>query len=176
MCLDRLDILLYFPLFNDQRIDTLNLSLASPASSGIAARLRGDFGVYGVIDQQIYRPLGGDAESGIAVFSRISASPSDRNLVDFYVDGGIVFSGMIAGRPNDKFGANAKWCVAIRPHGKSLVPRTRTLTRMGAPRRETVRSNLFHRDCAPSAIRRLRMGLPGVSDSAAERIAWVSIP
>jgi len=106
LCLDRLDILLYFPLFNDQRIDTLNLSLASPASSGIAARLRGDFGVYGVIDQQIYRPLGGDAESGIAVFSRISASPSDRNLVDFYVDGGIVFSGMIAGRPNDKFGAS----------------------------------------------------------------------
>ena len=96
----------HFGRFSDQRFDNMGLSLASPASSGIAALLKGDFGVYGVIDQQIYKPPSGNAEKGIAVFSRFSVSPSDRNLVDFYIDGGIVFSGMIAGRPNDKFGAS----------------------------------------------------------------------
>ena len=32
-----------------------------------------------------------------------SARPSDRNLIDFYADGGITFSGMIRGRPDDSF-------------------------------------------------------------------------
>ena len=43
---------------------------------------------------------------GIGVFSRISASPSDRNLIDFYLDGGVVFSGLVPGRPEDRFGAS----------------------------------------------------------------------
>ena len=45
-------------------------------------------------------------DSGIGVFSRISASPSDSSHVNFFVDGGIVFSGMIPSRPNDRFGAS----------------------------------------------------------------------
>ena len=44
--------------------------------------------------------------SGISVFGRVSVSPSDRNPIDFYVDGGIVFAGLIPGRPSDKFGAS----------------------------------------------------------------------
>jgi len=96
----------HFGQFEDQRFDIRGLSLANPLSSGIAAPLRGNDGIYGIIDQQIYRPPGGDADSGIAWFSRISASPSDRNLIDFYADGGIIFSGMVPGRPDDKFGAS----------------------------------------------------------------------
>ena len=67
---------------------------------------RGDSGVYGVIEQQLYRPPGGAADSGISVFSRVSLSPSDRNLVDRYIDGGIVFAGFVPGRTDDKFGAS----------------------------------------------------------------------
>ncbi len=40
------------------------------------------------------------------MFSRVSVSPSDRNLVDAYIDGGIVFAGMIPSRPEDRFGAS----------------------------------------------------------------------
>lgn len=29
---------------------------------------------------------------------------ADRNLIDFYIDGGIEFNGFVAGRPNDRFG------------------------------------------------------------------------
>jgi porin len=53
----------------------------------------------------VYRPKGGDAASGISVFSRASFSPSDRNVVDAYIDGGIVFNKLVPGRPDDKFGA-----------------------------------------------------------------------
>lgn len=95
----------HFGRFDDQQLDALGLSLANPLSPRIASRLVGNAGIYGVIDQQLYRPTGGAADSGIGVFSRISASPSDRNLINFYLDGGIVFSGMLPGRPDDKFGA-----------------------------------------------------------------------
>jgi len=95
----------HFGSFDDQRFDIAGLSLAHPLSSGIAARLRGNDGIYAIIDQQIYRPPGGDADSGIAFFSRISASPSDSSRINFYVDGGVTFSGMISNRPDDKFGA-----------------------------------------------------------------------
>ena len=39
------------------------------------------------------------------MYGRSSLSPSDRNLVDAYVDGGIVFSGLVSKRPDDRFGA-----------------------------------------------------------------------
>jgi len=92
--------------FNDQRYANNGFLLANPAGSGIAAKHRGDFGIYGIIDQQIYRPRGGGPDSGVSVFSRVSFSPSDSNLVNAYIDGGIVFAGLIPNRPDDRFGAS----------------------------------------------------------------------
>jgi porin len=91
--------------FRDQRFGTDGLSLANPASNGIARMIRGTSGIYGIIDQQLYRPAGGGPDSGIAVFSRISGSPSEQNFLNFYLDGGITFAGLLPGRPDDKFGA-----------------------------------------------------------------------
>ncbi|MCW5702523.1 MAG: carbohydrate porin, partial [Bradyrhizobium sp.] len=61
---------------------------------------------YAVFDQQLYRPPGGDVNSGVAMFSRAAYSPSDRSLNDFYLDGGIIFAGMLPARPADIFGAS----------------------------------------------------------------------
>ena len=91
----------HFGRFDDQRFGPDGLSLADPASNGNPARHRGDGGVYGVIDQQIWRPRTGEPDKGIGVFARASASPSDRNLLNLYLDGGIVFAGLIPGRPDD---------------------------------------------------------------------------
>jgi porin len=91
--------------FNDQRYDNNGVLLASAASSGVPAQHRGDWGIYGIIDQQLYRPKGGDAASGISAYARASLTPSDRNLVDTYLDGGVVFNGLVPNRPADKFGA-----------------------------------------------------------------------
>ena len=92
--------------FNDQRFANDGRLLADPAGSRVAAKRGGNSGVYAVIDQQLYRPTGGGVESGISVFSRVSVSPSDRNLIDAYIDGGIVFAGLIPDRPHDRFGAS----------------------------------------------------------------------
>jgi porin len=90
-----------FGRFDDQRFGSDGLSLADPASIGDPARHRGDSGIYGVIDQQVWRPATGEPDKGVGVFARASASPSDRNLIDLYFDGGIVFAGLIPGRPDD---------------------------------------------------------------------------
>jgi anaerobic ribonucleoside-triphosphate reductase len=74
----------------------------------MALKHRGDWGVYAVAEQQLWRPKGGAWDDGISLFGRISASPSDRSPIDLYVDGGIVFAGLVPGRPDDKFGASAE--------------------------------------------------------------------
>ena len=92
--------------FPDQRFANNGALLASPTSSGVPLMHRGDYGIYGVIDQQLYRIPGGSADTGISVFNRSAISPSDRNLVNVEIDGGIVFAGMVPHRPDDSFGAS----------------------------------------------------------------------
>ncbi len=41
---------------------------------------------------------------GVTAFARIAYSPPDRNLIDLYIDGGIGVSGLVPGRPLDRFG------------------------------------------------------------------------
>ena len=99
---------------------------SSPIPPGPAWRssIRGNNGLYAVIDQQLYRPKGGDSQSGISVFSRMSISPSDRNLISAYIDGGIVFAGLIPQRPADKFGASviyAKFSDSVRAFDRDTV-------------------------------------------------------
>jgi len=110
--------------FDDKRFATDGMLLASPTSAGMPLQHRGNFGLYAVIDQQLYRPKDGDTQSGISVFSRMSLSPSDRNLVDRYIDGGIVFANLIPARPKDRFGASiiySKFSNSIRGFDEDKV-------------------------------------------------------
>jgi porin len=66
-----------------------------------AAILDGDYGLYAIIDQMIYR-LPGQDPKGIAVFGRLIGAPVDRNTIDLYAEAGVTFTGMT--RPNDVFG------------------------------------------------------------------------
>ena len=96
----------HFGEFADQRFAAQGISLASPLSSGVAASFSGDNGIYSVFEQKIYR-VGKDDDRGIGIFVRVSSSPSDRNLIDLYTDGGIEFVGLSDQRPKDKFGIAA---------------------------------------------------------------------
>jgi len=87
----------------DQRFTAQGVSLADPTSSGIPANLSGDSGIYSVFEQKLYR-IGNDLDRGIGIFARVSLSPSDRNLIDRYADGGIELVGLSDRRPKDKFG------------------------------------------------------------------------
>jgi porin len=95
----------HFGKFNDLRFDTAGISLASPLA-GSARIFRGDVGIYGVVDQQLYRPPGADADTGVLLFGRAAYSPPNRNLNDLYIDGGLIFAKMNPSRPNDSIGAS----------------------------------------------------------------------
>jgi porin len=121
--------------FDDLRFDINGFSLASPLSSGMARRLRGNDGVYAVIDQQLYRPPRGDANSGILLFGRAAYSSPDRGLNDFYLDGGIICAGMIAARPADAFGASFLYA-HISKQARGLDIDTRVFTGLPVPLRD----------------------------------------
>jgi porin len=96
--------------FDDQRFTAQGQSIADPSGTGIAAKLRGNFGIFATIEQTLYRPPSvtdkGVSASlpGVTVFGRIAYSPPDRNLIDLYLDGGIGFVGLVPGRALDRFG------------------------------------------------------------------------
>jgi porin len=89
--------------FNDQRYAIGGLAQADPTSSGEPQKLRGNQGIFGVYEQMLARAAPG-SDKGIGFFVRTSVSPSDRNLISFYLDGGFQFGGFNEARPNDRFG------------------------------------------------------------------------
>ena len=75
------------------------LPIALPAIPGQVADQ--DYALYAILDQMLYRlPGTGDAK-GVSVFGRIFGAPSQGNLIEFYFDGGVTFTGFSAQRPED---------------------------------------------------------------------------
>jgi porin len=120
--------------FPDQRFDAIGLSLANPASSGIPASWRGDWGPYLVIKQMLTR-LSPDGKRNIGGFARVSVSPDDQNLVDFYFDTGINVKGLFAARPADVFGIAFAYA-GISNRARGLDRDTRFFTTPGYPIRD----------------------------------------
>lgn len=89
--------------FPDQRFDTLGLSLANPASNGIPRMHQGNYSVYAVADQMVWRPDPQGPES-LGLFARMMAAPPDRNLISFSANGGANLKDPLPGRDNDTFG------------------------------------------------------------------------
>ena len=85
------------------------MSLANPDSNGKALTHSGNYSIYGVIDQMLWRLPGDDPKKGVGAFARVSATPTDRNLIHFYADGGVNFMGLWAQRPDDQFGVSAAY-------------------------------------------------------------------
>ncbi len=89
----------HFGDFDDQRRDDTGGPLG--VSGGTPLSHDGNHGIYAVFDQMIYRIPGSEEAKGISIFTRIAGSPSDRNQIDFYIDGGFNFTGFVPSRPND---------------------------------------------------------------------------
>lgn len=66
------------------------------------ALVNSDYGIYGIVDQTIWKQ--GD-DQNVTVFGRVSGSPTNRSVMDFYFDTGILFTGFVPGRAKDTFGA-----------------------------------------------------------------------
>jgi len=89
--------------FADQRVDSAGGLLANPAGTGRALQHAGDWAIYGVIDQMIWRRPG-TKDEGIGVFLHAMAGPSDRNLSDRFIEGGVNWRAPFDGRPDDALG------------------------------------------------------------------------
>lgn len=70
-----------------------------------------NYGFYFIADQMLYRPPsaaaadnGDGPEPGIGSFFRIAFEPQDRNIISFYLDTGLAWTGLIPGRPADTAG------------------------------------------------------------------------
>src|ERR1700712_1989758 len=108
----------HFGMFSDQRFTLDARSIADPAGAGLGRMLRADDGIYSVLEQKIYG-VPKSKDRGVGVFVRTSASPSDRNLIDFYTDAGIDFIGLSDRRQNDKFGVAVGYA-HVSKHAQAL--------------------------------------------------------
>ena len=89
--------------FADQQYDSAGLPLTSPASNGMALQHRGDYSIYALADQMVWRPSP-DSARNVGVFARVTGAPGDRNLISFSMNAGMVLKAPFAGRDNDMVG------------------------------------------------------------------------
>jgi porin len=90
--------------FDDQQYDNMGVPLASPLSNGIPATPHGDFSLYGVVDQMIWRSKD-DTNRSLNVFVRPMFTPyEDRNLVSASINAGFALKAPLPTRDNDGFG------------------------------------------------------------------------
>ncbi len=89
--------------FADRQYNTLGQPLADPAANPTPRLHGGDFGLYAVADQTIWR--GSEKDRTLNLFLRPMAAPQgDRNLTTFSIDGGLTLRDPLPGRKDDTFG------------------------------------------------------------------------
>lgn len=132
----------HYGSFDSQRFTAEGPSIADPGGTGVPAKLRGNYGIFAVIEQVLYRPPEVKENStsasipGVTAFGRIAYSPPDRNLIDLYLDGGVGFVGFVPGRPLDRFGVAMAY-MRISNTARRLDIDTQAFTGIQSP----VRSN-----------------------------------
>lgn len=89
----------HFGSFADNRFDSGGALIAVTGNDG--RPLDHNWGLYGIIDQLVWRVPGSEDPHGVAIFARFIGAPDDRNLIDFYTDMGVTFVGMFPRRPDD---------------------------------------------------------------------------
>lgn len=90
--------------FADQRFDNSGLSLANPLSTGIPQQHRGNYSIYAVADQLVWVDPE-ESDRTINLFARAMGTPeTNRNLIDFSLNFGMVFHEPFLHRDDDTFG------------------------------------------------------------------------
>jgi porin len=61
----------------------------------------GNYGLYVLVDQMVYREGGPESHQGLTPFAAFTFAPSDRNTLPFYFFTGLVYHGLFPGRDSD---------------------------------------------------------------------------
>jgi porin len=77
--------------FPSQQFDTPGVPLAIPLLTQMPQLLGSDYSIYGIVDQPLFHMK--DSDAGLTAFTRAMGAPGDRNLIDFYLDGGFTYKG-----------------------------------------------------------------------------------
>lgn len=104
--------------FADQRFDSAGGLLAGPTSTGQPLQHNGDWGIYGIVDQMIWQTPGTD-DDGIGLFAMVMGGPSNRNLSNLFVEGGMNWRGPFEERKDDVFGLAAAF-LGISPAARQF--------------------------------------------------------
>jgi porin len=135
-CLYKLGVWYDSGSFSDLRYDQAGLSLADPASSGVARTHKGDYAFYGVADQMIWRD-DDDADRNANLFLRAMYTPlSDRNLISFSLNAGLLVHEPIRHRDDDVFGLGMGYA-RVSSAARGLDQDTGTLGGMSIPVRSS---------------------------------------
>jgi porin len=116
-------------LFGDERFNTQSAPLG--VAGGEPLQHRDNFALYGVVDQMLWRASDGD-DRELNFFVRASAAPSDRNLIDVYLDTGLTFKAPIASRTDDTVGLGFAFA-RISPQASARDRDTEAFTGMPMP-------------------------------------------
>lgn len=78
-------------------------------SNPINTSYRGQYAIYGLIDQTVWHEARSETQ-GLSAFTRVTYNPqTDRNLVTWYFDAGLAYVGLFDGRPEDVLGLGFGW-------------------------------------------------------------------
>jgi porin len=106
-----------------------------PLSPGRAKTREGNYGLYFLADQVLWREIGKEdpATQGLVGFFRIATAPEDRNLASFGIDGGLLYKGLIPTRDWDTFGIAGSYLEISDDLSRAQRDINRTLGSFGAP-------------------------------------------
>ncbi|WP_428486408.1 carbohydrate porin [Rhodopila sp.] len=116
--------------FADQFYDTNGLPLASPGGGGIPRGHSGDFAIYGILDQMIWR-RSGTKDQGIAAFLQVMGSPGGYNVSNLFIEGGINWKAPFAGHDKDIMAFGVSY-LGISPAARQFADSVISLTGSGS--------------------------------------------
>ncbi|MDE1181741.1 carbohydrate porin [Paraburkholderia sp.] len=102
--------------FADQRFDNTGQLLG--ATGGTPLNHHGDYSIYAVADQMVWRPDPDEARS-IGIFARVMGAPNDRNLVSLAANLGVVMKAPFKGRDDDSVGLALTY-IKISPQAREF--------------------------------------------------------
>ncbi|MFM7123256.1 MAG: carbohydrate porin, partial [Fluviibacter sp.] len=96
--------------YNSAIVDNVTQSSSGRTfANPINTSYRGQYAIYGLVDQTIWREAGTETQ-GLSAFTRVTYNPqTDRNLVTWYFDAGLAYVGLFDGRPEDILGLGFGW-------------------------------------------------------------------
>jgi porin len=96
--------------FPDEAFDTSGQFLASPYSNGYPMMHKGNWMVYGIVDQMLWHPSP-DSPTAIGFFMRPMGNGRDRNVLSFSIDAGFTLKAPFQGCDNDTVGVG--WGIGL---------------------------------------------------------------